>query len=167
VSAQGEAVVRVIGADIRERMARLYLGNGPDAGLRFAERCVWEIADFVGEVHGAEVTVEMLHRAGDAICLEAVPVIDFERTIEGPEPADPLVTALDGLVGLEAKNRESIAAMAGGMDAMVSAMDAMANSVIAMRRPATLGGRIWAIAAQLQWWPMAFVAGVLVAGAFR
>jgi hypothetical protein len=64
---QQDALVRHIGAGVREAMAGHYVNIGPEFGYAVCRRLVAECAAEVTEVHGREAAFNMLTRAADRV----------------------------------------------------------------------------------------------------
>lgn len=106
-----EDFVRAQGADFRSHMAKIFIGCGPDLGLKVIERQIWEAAQLCTEVHGAKVVTGLLNRVEFALHLDVPPDLDLTGIPDGDAP-DPLVQALEGLVTIGEQNRQTIAVLA-------------------------------------------------------
>jgi hypothetical protein len=121
---RAEAIVRFQGASFREHLAKLAVGVAPDMILLVAKRMMWELADYVLEVHGPLAVKEMLGEADAAIQIDLPPPIVIPEEVE-PDPFMEMIR------GAQASH-----------DGMREAFTGLANIILArMPVPAPMGER--------------------------
>jgi hypothetical protein len=94
-----EALIRYIGAGVRESLCAHYGNRGPDFGYRVSRRIINEVAANVAENHTVQDGVEMLYRAGDRLA-KGIPLgvlmMPGEELMPGPSRALAAQVAIAG-----------------------------------------------------------------------
>lgn len=114
---QVQAYVRMEGAALRQYLTKVGLSHGPEMSLAVAKRCVWELADLMGELHGPTAVHEMLDEARAGFQLDAAPPIVLRE-----EQSDLALAAnaIEGLTTVTNQNRVAIATLVDAVGALMS-----------------------------------------------
>lgn len=117
MSGQVQEYVRMEGAALRQYLTKVGLNHGAEVSLAVAKRCVWELADLMGEVHGPTAVHEMLDEARAGFQLDAAPPIALR---DAPSDLALAANAIEGLTTVTNQSRIVIATLVEAVGQLMS-----------------------------------------------